>query len=108
MILAVEMDISTGTRYDEQILCEDCFDSIDHTYACNCPERVLCKVQSGVTGECVACKEREHTEQTDTMTFEVEVHGLNHHQEDLLIDRLTETIKDFGVDTENFRIFLDD
>lgn len=42
------------------------------------------------------------------MTFEVEVDKLSSHQEELLIDRIIETIKDFGVETEDFRIFLDD
>lgn len=42
------------------------------------------------------------------MTFEVEVSGLNHHEEELLIDRIIETIKDFGVESEDFRIFVDD
>lgn len=42
------------------------------------------------------------------MTFEVEVDKLSSHQEELLIDRIVETIKDFGVETEDFRIFLDD
>ena len=42
------------------------------------------------------------------MTFEVEISGLNHHLEDLLIDRIIETIKDFGVESEDFRIFVDD
>lgn len=41
-------------------------------------------------------------------TFEVEVSGLNHHEEELLIDRIIETIKDFGVESEDFRIFVDD
>ena len=42
------------------------------------------------------------------MTFEVEVDGLCEHQESLLLDRILETIKDFGVDEKDFRIFLDD
>ena len=42
------------------------------------------------------------------MTFEVEVDKLSSHQEELLIDRIIETIKDFGVEIEDFRIFLDD
>lgn len=42
------------------------------------------------------------------MTFEVEISGLNHHEEELLIDRIIETIKDFGVESEDFRIFVDD
>lgn len=42
------------------------------------------------------------------MTFEVEVSGLNHHLQDLLLDRIIETIKDFGVEESDFRIFLDD
>lgn len=42
------------------------------------------------------------------MTFDVEVYGLNEHQESLLLDRIIETIKDFGVESDTFRIFLDD
>ena len=42
------------------------------------------------------------------MTFDVEVYGLNQHEESLLLDRIIETIKDFGVPSDNFRIFLDD
>ena len=42
------------------------------------------------------------------MTFDVEVYGLDAHQEGLLLDRIIETIKDFGVDSDAFRIFLDD
>lgn len=42
------------------------------------------------------------------MTFEVEVSGLNHHLQDLLLDRIIETIKDFGVEESDFRVFLDD
>ena len=42
------------------------------------------------------------------MTFDVEVNGLNAHQESLLLDRIIETIKDFGVESDEFRIFLDD
>ncbi|MDE0554983.1 MAG: hypothetical protein OXI24_12240 [Candidatus Poribacteria bacterium] len=45
---------------------------------------------------------------TSDMTFEVEVSGLNHHLQDLLLDRIIETIKDFGVEEKDFRIFLDD
>lgn len=42
------------------------------------------------------------------MTFDVEITGLNTQQESLLLDRLIETIKDFGVESDDFRIFLDD
>jgi len=42
------------------------------------------------------------------MTFEVEISGLNEHQESLLLDRIIETIKYFGVEKNEFRIFLDD
>lgn len=42
------------------------------------------------------------------MTFDVEVYGLDAHQEGLLLDSIIETIKDFGVESDAFRIFLDD
>lgn len=42
------------------------------------------------------------------MTFEVEIDGLTCHQESLLLDRILETIKFFGVEENEFRIFLDD
>lgn len=42
------------------------------------------------------------------MTFDVEISGLTPQQESLLLDRIIETIKDFGVESGNFRIFLDD
>ena len=42
------------------------------------------------------------------MTFDVEVYGLTQQQESLLLDRILETIKDFGVDTDDVRIFMDD
>ncbi len=45
---------------------------------------------------------------TILMTFDVEVYGLNEHQESLLLDRIIETIKEFGVESDAFRIFLDD
>ena len=48
------------------------------------------------------------TMDTSELTFEVEVFGLNHHLQDLLLDRIIETIKDFGVEESEFRIFLDD
>ena len=42
------------------------------------------------------------------MHFDVEVDELTPQQESLLLDRIIETIKDFGVTPENFRIFLDE
>lgn len=45
---------------------------------------------------------------TSEMTFEVEVSGLDEHQQSLLLDRIIETLKDFGVEERDFRIFLND